>query len=72
MTSEQTRVLITGATGNHSGAVVDHLLASDAEFDALEERFGFEFTTLPEYLREHGWEDKEGMASTPGWVKAFS
>jgi hypothetical protein len=28
--------------------------------------FGFEFTTLPEYLREHGWEDEDGMASIPG------
>jgi hypothetical protein len=30
------------------------------------------FTAPEEYLRERGWEDKSGMASTPGWVKAFS
>ena len=42
-----------------------------ADIDALEERFGFEFTRLPAYLREHGWEDKDGMASVPGWVKAM-
>ncbi|WP_121820911.1 NmrA/HSCARG family protein [Halostella salina] len=28
-----TSVLVTGATGNQGGAVVDHLLAADAEFD---------------------------------------
>lgn len=33
MADEPTRVLVTGATGNQGGAVVDHLLASDAEFD---------------------------------------
>ncbi len=27
------RILVTGATGNQGGAVVDHLLASDQEFD---------------------------------------
>ncbi|MDF9745117.1 NmrA/HSCARG family protein [Natrinema salsiterrestre] len=43
----------------------------DADIGGLEDRFGFEFTRLPEYLRENGWEDKEGMASTPGWVKAM-
>ncbi|WP_226005884.1 NmrA/HSCARG family protein [Natrinema salinisoli] len=43
----------------------------DADIGELEDRFGFEFTRLPEYLRENGWEDKEGMASTPGWVKAM-
>lgn len=42
-----------------------------ADIPALEERLGFEFTTLPEYLSEHGWEDKDGMASIPGWVKAL-
>ena len=30
-----TSVLVTGATGNQGGAVVDHLLASDTEFDVL-------------------------------------
>ena len=44
----------------------------DADVDSLEETFGFEFTTLETYLREHGWEDKSGMASTPGWVKALA
>ena len=43
----------------------------DADIEGLEERFGFEFVTLPEYLRDHGWEDKEGMAAVPGWVKAM-
>jgi len=43
----------------------------DADIDALEETFGFEFTDLEGYLRGHGWEDKEGMAAVPGWVKAF-
>ena len=42
-----------------------------ADIDALEERFGFEFTTFPEYLRDHGWEQKDGMAAIPGWVKAM-
>ncbi|MXV62408.1 NmrA family NAD(P)-binding protein [Natronorubrum sp. JWXQ-INN-674] len=42
-----------------------------ADIDALEDRFGFEFTELERYLRENGWEDKEGMASVPGWVKAM-
>ncbi|KAB1186982.1 MULTISPECIES: NmrA/HSCARG family protein [Haloferax] len=42
-----------------------------ADIDALEETFGFEFTDLETYLREHGWEDKDGMASVPGWVKAM-
>ena len=42
-----------------------------ADIDALEETFGFEFTDLETYLREHGWEDKEGMAAVPGWVKAM-
>ncbi len=42
-----------------------------ADIDALEDRFGFEFTDLETYLREHGWEDKAGMASVPGWVKAM-
>ncbi|WP_276271801.1 NmrA/HSCARG family protein [Haloarcula litorea] len=44
----------------------------DADVDALEETFGFEFADLETYLREHGWAEKDGMASTPGWVKAFS
>jgi len=43
----------------------------DADIDVLEERFGFAFATLEEYLREHGWTEKEGMATVPGWVKAF-
>ncbi|NHN46171.1 NmrA/HSCARG family protein [Halostella sp. JP-L12] len=43
----------------------------DADVDALEERFGFEFRTLEGYLRESGWEDKDGMAAVPGWVKAM-
>ena len=30
-----TSVLVTGATGNQGGAVVDHLLASDADFEVL-------------------------------------
>ena len=42
-----------------------------ADIDALEERFGFAFTDLESYLRENGWEDKDGMASVPGWVKAM-
>ncbi|TYL40444.1 NmrA/HSCARG family protein [Natronococcus pandeyae] len=42
-----------------------------ADLEGLEERFGFEFTDLETYLREHGWEDKEGMDSVPGWVKAM-
>ncbi|WP_293032581.1 NmrA/HSCARG family protein [Natronococcus sp.] len=42
-----------------------------ADLEGLEERFGFEFTEFESYLREHGWEDKEGMASVPGWVKAM-
>lgn len=40
---------MTGATGNQGGAVVDHLLAADLET----------------YLREHGWENKDDMASVP-------
>ncbi|GAB3040971.1 NmrA/HSCARG family protein [Natronobiforma cellulositropha] len=43
-----------------------------ADVDALTERFGFEFTDLETYLREHGWEEKTGMASVPAWVKAFA
>ncbi|QLD89808.1 NmrA/HSCARG family protein [Natronomonas salina] len=43
----------------------------DADIDALEDTFGFEFTDLETYLREHGWADKEGMAAVPGWVKAM-
>ena len=43
----------------------------DADIDALEERFGFEFQTLEGYLRENGWAEKEGMAAVPGWVKAM-
>jgi uncharacterized protein YbjT (DUF2867 family) len=42
-----------------------------ADVETLEETFGFEFTDLETYLHEHGWEDKEGMASVPGWVKAL-
>ncbi|WP_440769280.1 NmrA/HSCARG family protein [Natronorubrum sp. DTA28] len=42
-----------------------------ADIPALEEQFGFEFTDLESYLRANGWEDKEGMASVPGWVKAM-
>ncbi|WP_137289969.1 NmrA/HSCARG family protein [Natronorubrum halophilum] len=42
-----------------------------ADIPALEDRFGFAFTDLESYLRENGWEDKEGMASVPGWVKAM-
>ena len=42
-----------------------------ADIDALAEQFGFSFTTLEAYLRENGWEDKDEMASTPGWVKAL-
>ena len=42
-----------------------------APIEDNETTFGFEFTTLPEYLSEHGWENKEGMASVPGWVKAL-
>lgn len=42
-----------------------------ADIPALEAQFGFEFDTLEEYLREHDWEDKSGMASVPGWVKAM-
>ncbi|MBB6647614.1 NmrA/HSCARG family protein [Halobellus ruber] len=43
-----------------------------ADIPALEERFGFEFTGLEEYFREAGWENKEGMDSVPGWVKAMA
>jgi uncharacterized protein YbjT (DUF2867 family) len=42
-----------------------------ADIPALAETFGFEFTELETYLRDHGWEDKQGMASVPGWVKAM-
>lgn len=42
-----------------------------ASIDENEATFGFEFTTLPEYLEAHGWADKDGMASIPGWVKAL-
>ncbi|ELY37846.1 NmrA/HSCARG family protein [Natronorubrum tibetense] len=42
-----------------------------ADIPALEEQFGFEFTDLESSLRANGWEDKEGMASVPGWVKAM-
>ena len=40
------------------------------DIKAREETFGFEFATLPEYLRDRGWTDKDGMAAVPGWVKA--
>ncbi len=43
----------------------------EADIPALEGQFGFAFTTLEEYLRENGWEAKDGMASVPGWVKAM-
>jgi hypothetical protein len=39
---------------------------SNADVDALAETFGFEFTTLEACLREHGREDKEEPAVTPG------
>jgi len=42
-----------------------------ADVDALEDRFGFGFDDLETYLRGAGWEDKEGMDSVPGWVKAM-
>ena len=42
-----------------------------ADIDALEDQFGFAFTTLEPYLRENGWEQKSEMASVPGWVKAM-
>ncbi|WP_436908653.1 NmrA/HSCARG family protein [Halosimplex marinum] len=42
-----------------------------ADIPALEERFGFAFDDLETYLRDNGWEDKDGMASVPGWVKAM-
>ncbi len=42
-----------------------------ADIDENEETFGFELTTLPEYLETHGWADKDGMAAVPGWVKAL-
>lgn len=42
-----------------------------ADRQELPERFGFEFADLETYLRENGWEDKSGMASVPGWVKAM-
>ena len=42
-----------------------------ADIDANEGTFGFEFTTLSEYLERHDWADKDGMASVPGWVKAL-
>lgn len=44
----------------------------DADIDALADTFGFAFTTLEEYLRQTGWEDKTEPASVPGWVKAMS
>ncbi|WP_440765435.1 NmrA/HSCARG family protein [Natronorubrum sp. DTA7] len=42
-----------------------------ADIDGLEDQFGFEFTDFESYLRANGWEDKEEMASVPGWVKAM-
>ena len=42
-----------------------------ADVRALEAQFGFAFTGLETYLRQHGWEDKRGMATAPGWVKAM-
>ena len=33
MSDEATQVLVVGATGNQGGAVVDHLLDSEAAFD---------------------------------------
>jgi len=43
-----------------------------ADVPALEDRFGFAFTTLEEYFRASGWENKQGMDSVPGWVKAMA
>ncbi len=43
----------------------------DADIESLEGTFGFQFRSLEAYLRENGWEHKEGMASTPGWLKAL-
>ena len=43
-----------------------------ADVAALESRFGFAFTDLEAYLRGAGWEDKRGMDSVPGWVKAMA
>jgi uncharacterized protein YbjT (DUF2867 family) len=43
-----------------------------ADVPALESRFGFAFTDLEAYLRGAGWEDKRGMDSVPGWVKAMA
>jgi uncharacterized protein YbjT (DUF2867 family) len=42
-----------------------------ADVPALEEQFGFAFDDLEGYLHEHGWADKDGMATVPGWVKAM-
>ncbi|QLH76530.1 NmrA/HSCARG family protein [Halosimplex rubrum] len=42
-----------------------------ADVPALEEQFGFAFDDLETYLRDNGWESKDGMASVPGWVKAM-
>ena len=43
-----------------------------ADIPALGDRFGFEFADLESYLRAAGWEDKRGMDSVPGWVKAMA
>jgi uncharacterized protein YbjT (DUF2867 family) len=43
-----------------------------ADVPALEARFGFEFSTIEDYLGEAGWADKRGMDSVPGWVKAMA
>lgn len=45
-------------------------VSESSPIDALADVFGFEFTTFEEYLREHGWEDEEGMGATP-WVKTL-
>ena len=42
-----------------------------ADIEGLSEVFGFEFAGLETYLRTHGWQNKQGMALVPGWVKGL-
>lgn len=41
------------------------------DVEDLERRFGFQFTSFPEYLENNGWADKTRPSRIPGLVKAM-
>ena len=63
-----TTVLVTGATGNQGGAVIDHLLASDTDFEVLgltRDASG----DVAESLAERGVEMVEGNLDEPDSIR---